>query len=143
MTADDPLLDLARTEAPEIAPYLVADDQSMLSLPRCGGCGHLQWPPRPFCAQCGGGDFEAASVVPRGELYSWTTTHRPPTADLATDVPYTVVLVTLLDVPGRPRLLGRLDDEARSDDLVIGLAMRGVRHQRDNGLPLLVWSVDD
>jgi uncharacterized protein len=135
-------LSRAQIEAPEIAPYLVNDDEVSLQMPKCRRCAHLQWPPRPFCAQCGGADFQAVPIEPVGELYSWTTTHRAPTPELAQLVPYTVVVIAL-HVPEPVRVLGRLHETNRVPDLTVGLRMRGTREPAEHGTPLLTWSIDD
>ncbi|HWG91657.1 MAG TPA: OB-fold domain-containing protein [Candidatus Thermoplasmatota archaeon] len=39
---------------------------------RCAGCGSLQYPPRPACAECGGREFAPERLSGRGTVYACT-----------------------------------------------------------------------
>lgn len=135
------MLNRAQLIAPDMVPYLQGDTRSDLLVPRCIACGSLQWPPRPSCSKCGEDVFEPEPVEPIGELYSWTTTHRAPSPEFSSLVPYTVVIIEL-ETTDRVRLLGRLAETNASPTLRVGMRMRGEREHRD-GLQLLVWRIDE
>jgi uncharacterized OB-fold protein len=61
---------------------------------RCGDCGAAQFPPRPFCARCGGAPARAVSQG-LGTVYATTRVTRAPTPDFAALAPYDILLVDL------------------------------------------------
>lgn len=61
----------------------------------CGGCGHLQHPPRLTCAACGSTAFDFAPVAPRGRVYTWTVTHQAFVPAFAGELPYAAVVTEL------------------------------------------------
>ena len=131
----------AELVAPELAPYLDGGDTNTLLMPRCQGCGRLQWPPRPHCATCGAGSFAPTSIRATGALYSWTTTHAALAPEFAHLIPYTVVIVTL-DVPERLRFIGRLQETNTVPELHIGARMSAAWDRDTHRTPLLLWKVD-
>jgi uncharacterized protein len=84
----------------------------------CSRCDQVIHLPRAYCHACGSWDTEFRPVAGFGRLYSWTTVRHP--AHPAFEVPYTVVLVELEDVPA-VRFVGRLPGVP---DLEPGMRMR-------------------
>lgn len=97
----------AADSAPELIPFFEACSAGRLTLPRCVACSEFGWPPRPLCLLCGSSLFEWHEVAPYGRVYSWTTTHRSPSADFAGAIPFTIVIVTL-ESAANVRMVGRL-----------------------------------
>lgn len=96
-----------------------------LLLPRCDNCAKAFFPPTPRCPECGSPGWRPEPAGGDGELYSWVVTHHPFDPAFASDVPYTVVVVTLAE---GPRLAGRLLGEDPGE-LVAGTAMQAVTYR--------------
>lgn len=77
----------------------------------CSGCGTVQHPPEDLCHACGGYEFRGREVAGRGTIYSHTVIWHPVHPDLSDRVPYTVVLVSLDELP-EVRITGNLLDVA-------------------------------
>lgn len=78
-----------------------------LLLQHCRDCGHVQFYQRAFCGRCLSANIERRPASGRGSIYSFSTVHRPPSAEFKDDVPYTVVLVELAE---GPRMISTLVD---------------------------------
>ena len=79
---------------PDSAPFWDGCAEGDLRLQHCPSCGELQFPPRARCLACGGGDLDWETVVPHGEIYSYTVVHRAPIAAFKGDVPYVLAIVS-------------------------------------------------
>lgn len=101
------------------APYWAGLAVSELRLQRCASCRVWIWGPQWRCGQCGSWDLGWEIVDPTGRMFSWTRTWHPVAPELADDVPYTVVLVTVDGTDGR-RVLGIWlgDDDPNLDEAV-------------------------
>jgi uncharacterized protein len=93
-----------------------------LRFQRCTACATWRHPPRVRCAACGSDEVEWALASGRGQIYSWTITHRPLDPGFADEVPYAVLVVEMEE---GPRLVGNLRELAPSD-LALGLAVEVV-----------------
>jgi uncharacterized OB-fold protein len=69
--------------------------QMRLCFQRCKGCGVWRHIPRFMCAICNSMEWEWAESKGRGKVFSWTVTHTPFHAMLASMVPYAVLIVEL------------------------------------------------
>jgi uncharacterized protein len=87
----------------------------------CGGCSRLRFPPMPACPYCASPEFEVRQVSGEGEIYSWIVVCRAFSPEFASQVPYTLVTVTL---DQGCRIVGRLV----SDKAVFGARVRPVFH---------------
>jgi uncharacterized OB-fold protein len=103
-----------RPVAPRILP--VTDDHDTggfwsaarrgeLVVRRCDGCGAILHVPVAYCRHCGSWEGHWAVVKGDGRLVSWTTVEHQ--VHPAYPVPYTIVLVELVDHPGA-RFVGYL-----------------------------------
>ena len=93
-----------------------------LRFQRCTACSTWRHPPRLRCAQCGSDEVEWALASGRGQVYSWTITHRPIDPGFSDDLPYAVLVVEMEE---GPRLVGNLRDLAPAD-LALGLPVHVV-----------------
>ena len=66
-----------------------------LHLQRCTACDAWRHPPRFACASCGSTEWRWERASDRGQVFSWTVTHRAVDPALAAAVPYAVVVVEL------------------------------------------------
>jgi uncharacterized OB-fold protein len=86
-----------------------------LRLQRCSSCGAWQHPPRYRCAACGSDAWSFEPASGRGEVFSWTITHRA--VDPAFEPPYAIVIVELEE---GPRLVGN-PKGIEPDELALGM----------------------
>jgi uncharacterized OB-fold protein len=99
----------------------------------CNSCGHALHPPTALCPYCHGSDTEWRAAKGAGTLHSWTTVRHA--AYPAYETPYTLVLVTLDDVP-EVRLVGRLQGEP---DLEPNMKMEVWFEKLGDGVVLPQW----
>ncbi len=95
-----------------------------LLLQRCTACEFIQHPPEDVCHRCQGMDFDTREVAGRGTIYSHTVVRHPVHPMLEEAVPYTVVLVSLDEVP-HVRVTGNLVD-VPPEEARIGMPVRAV-----------------
>ena len=67
-----------------------------LRLQRCAECGHVYFPPRPFCPDCAARRVEVFTASGRATLYSYVINHRAPKGWQA---PYSIAVVELAEGP--------------------------------------------
>ncbi|KAA0684929.1 Zn-ribbon domain-containing OB-fold protein [Azospirillum brasilense] len=83
------------------APLVTADTRAfwdacaegVLTFQRCAACGHVQFPPRPFCTACRAEGPVTERSTGLGTIHSFTIVHRAPTAAFKADTPYVLALV--------------------------------------------------
>ncbi len=105
--------------SPETAPFWAAAREHRLVLPRCVECRRWRHPQAPGCP-CGAAETEWEPASGRARLVSYTVVRRAAHPALATELPYTLLLV-------------ELDEGPR---LVSGLAGDGHRLQVDDRLAI-------
>ena len=88
----------------------------------CNACSAVQHPPEIVCHACGGAEFDWRESAGRGRLESFAVVHHPVHPLLAQQCPYTLVVVSLDDVPG-VNVVGNLRGAA-DGSLEIGQALR-------------------
>ena len=88
---------------------------------RCAACATVQHPPEEVCHGCGATAFDGVELAPTGTVSSYTVCHYAPNKALADAVPYTVVLVSLDDLP-HVRVVGNLLGSSGAD-VRIGMAV--------------------
>ena len=62
---------------PETQHYWDGAKAGELRLQRCTDCGHIYFPPRPFCPTCGSRAVERCTASGRGRLFSYVINHLP------------------------------------------------------------------
>lgn len=65
-----------------------------LEAAKCAACGHIHFPPRKVCVECGARDFEPVTLPRRGKVVTHTTIWIPP-AQFEKQKPYVVAVVEL------------------------------------------------
>jgi len=113
-------------------PFWDAAAQQRLVVPHCESCGRWIWQPRPLCPACHEPDPAWTEISGDGRVTSWTVIHPPVLPAWADDVPFTILLVELVE---GVRMVGRLVD-APASALSIGapVALRW-RSEADQWLP--------
>src|SRR5215472_10657313 len=62
---------------PETQHFWDGTKTGELRLQRCGGCGKVYFPPRPFCPGCASREVSVFAASGKGRLYSYVIHHRP------------------------------------------------------------------
>ena len=86
-----------------------------LRFQRCTACATWRHPPRFVCPACGSAEWTWQPASGRGQVFSWTVTHRAVDPALASAVPYAVVVVELDE---GVRLVGNI---AGDEQAVLGI----------------------
>jgi uncharacterized OB-fold protein len=85
---------------------------------KCRGCGHLMFPERVRCPECGGADLERHGFGGRGQVCALTTVYEAPRG-FADQVPYAAALVRLDEGPVVAAMLTDLEP----GDAVVGMSV--------------------
>ena len=95
-------------------PFWEGCRRGQLLLQRCSSCQAYRYPPRPICPHCHARGGEWVPTSGRGTVYSWVVAHHPPRPEFAEHVPYTIIIVKLLEgVHMVSRLVDASPDEVR------------------------------
>jgi len=95
-------------------PFWDACRARRLVAQRCTGCGAFRHPPAPVCWRCRTFPHEWVTLSGRGTVFSHAVVHRAFLPELASHVPYTIVVVALDGAPG-VRLVSNLVDAAPAE----------------------------
>jgi uncharacterized OB-fold protein len=121
---------------PQLTPWNEAWFTSgALVIQRCASCATLQHPPEEICHKCGSLAFDGVTVAPTGTVHSYTIAHYAANPALVDSVPYTVVLVSLDEVPAI-RVVGNL----AGTDVHIGMPVVAEwdEHTAEDGTAILL-----
>ena len=86
-------------------PWWQAAAEHRLVVQRCTDCQHTRLPPSPVCPECRSTEADWKEVPGRGEVYTYTTVHRPIAA--GQELPFVVAVIALEDSGGL-RILSNL-----------------------------------
>ncbi len=75
--------------------------EEQIRVQECLDCSGIQFYPRILCKSCLSSRLQLKSLPKRGELYSYTIVHRPPSEILNSDLPYILGLVKIKDGENR------------------------------------------
>jgi hypothetical protein len=121
--------------APGFADFFAGLADHRLRIRCCTRCSARQWPPRLWCARCGGDDFGQADLDGLGVVHTFTVVHRGFDAWFSTRVPYGIVIA---DVGQGIRLTGNYLG-ADLERLRCGLPVRA-RYEIVDGRAYLGWA---
>lgn len=113
-------------------PWWEAAAKHKLMVQRCDSCGHMRLPPAPVCSECQGFALHLTEVSGRGEVYTYTTVHRPIAMDQS--LPFIIAVISLEGAPG-VRLISNLV-EIDPADVTIGLPVEVVWEDMSDDLAL-------
>lgn len=114
------------------AGFWDAARRGVLAIQRCSSCQAYQHPPRPICRACGGIELAFEPVSGDGRLWSWTVTHHNVISGFEATIPYTCVVVELVEQPRLFVVSDLVGREQVGDGLVVGMPMR-VTFPRSSG----------
>jgi uncharacterized OB-fold protein len=103
-------------------PWWEAAAEHRLVVQRCAACRHTRHPPAPVCPKCRSAEADWKELSGRGEVYSYTTVHRPIAA--GQELPFVVAVIALEDSGGL-RMISNLVDVDPAD-LEIGMPVEVV-----------------
>ena len=98
---------------PETRHFWEGTRAGELRLQRCRPEGHVYFPPRPFCPECGTREVEVFAASGRGRLYSYVIHHRPVPGF---EPPYAIAVVELEE---GPRLMTNLVDTPQTPEALV------------------------
>lgn len=84
----------------------------------CRGCGHLMFPERVRCPECGGADLARHGFAGRGRVCAVTTVYEAPHG-FADQVPYAAALVRLEEGP----VVAAMLTDIEPGDAVVGMSV--------------------
>lgn len=106
----------------EMRPFFEAAKRRQLVMQRCSTCGSYRFPARPLCSSCLSDQATWEQVSGKGEVLSYTIMHQVYHPGFASEVPYAIVLVQLVE---GPRLISNLVG-VPSDQVRIGMPVEVV-----------------
>lgn len=113
--------------------YRLAAETGVLHVQRCDGCGLHRHPPRVACAACGATAWSWTPTAMRGEIWSWTVTHRVTDPAFLGEGTFAIVVVELTE---GVRVVGNTIGIPHGD-LRIGLPVRIVLDRRSDTAALI------
>lgn len=113
-------------------PWWEAAAEHRLVVQRCTACEHTRLPPSPICPECRSSDADWKDVPGSGEVYTYTTVHRPIAA--AQELPYYIAVISLEDSGGL-RMISNLVD-VNPDELEIGMPVELVWEDMSDDLAI-------
>ncbi|MBW2271315.1 MAG: OB-fold domain-containing protein [Deltaproteobacteria bacterium] len=109
----------------------------------CKACSEVQHPPERVCHACGASDFDWRESAGRGHIESFAVVHHPVHPFLAQQCPYTLVVVSLDDVPGI-NVIGNLSGaEAAAPEIgqAVRAAFERVEDPEQGALAIPQWEL--
>lgn len=90
-------------------PFWTAAKNGKLVMQKCGKCGTVNFPPKPWCIDCGSRDLEWSEVKPTGSIYSHTVSRSVAMnyPDWQKELP---VILCVIDVDDGARMYAQLTD---------------------------------
>ncbi|MBX3023879.1 Zn-ribbon domain-containing OB-fold protein [bacterium] len=117
------------------APFWEAALRGELRMQRCGGCGHVRFPPSLLCPRCLSEAAEWVALSGRGTVYSWVVVHQSQHPAFNPDAPYNVVIIQLDE---GPRLHGNLVGTP-NQEIHIGMPVEVVFDKVSDDTALVRW----
>lgn len=82
---------------PETRHFWEGARRGELLLQKCSDCGHVYFPPRPFCPRCASKNVKVFAASGRATLYSYVINHRSPPG--WPKEPFSIAIVSLAEGP--------------------------------------------
>ena len=114
-----------------------ATGRGELAIQRCPDCGNYQHPPRPICHACGCTAPVYARVSGEARLVSWTTTYHNVLPGFAAALPYSCLVVELVEQKELFMLSDLVGRAEIASGLAFGMKMRVVFPAGDGESPVL------
>ena len=115
------------------APFFEGLKNEEFRVQRCKPNGHISHPPGPVCKTCMSDELEWVTLSGEGEVYTYTTVHRPMHEEFRPDTPFTLVYVRL---DGGPTVVSWLREVDMETAEPIGMRVRAVYEKIDDRVTL-------
>lgn len=126
------------TPTPETEHFWDGARAGELRLQRCDDCGHVYFPPRPFCPACASRAVSVFAASGRGRLESYVISHRP---HRAFEPPYAIALVALEE---GPRLMSNIVEcEQTPEALILDMPLEVVFEAQNDEITLPLFRPTD
>ena len=80
-------------------PFWDGCKEHQLRFQKCGGCGHVRWPPSIICPMCYSSSTKWIVASGKGKLYTYAIYHRAYHKAFKNDLPYVAGIVELEEGP--------------------------------------------
>jgi len=128
------------------APFWEGTTHGELRVQRCAACGHLRFPPRPFCPVCTSDAVQWRAMAGTGSIWSFVVVHPPVLEAYLPFAPYNVIVVELDEDPAI-RMVGNLVSASSTvpnsvdrAELAVGRRVRVV-FDTIEGVALPLWTL--
>ena len=123
---------------PDMQEFFAGTREGRLMVQQCGGCGALRFPAYEICSKCNSTKANWVQVSGRGTVYSFNIMHQLYHPAFATEVPYAVVVVELIQLAARqagPQQRSKVPDRGAIDPRNAGAIVRfaGVANRSRQG----------
>ena len=109
----------SETKAGDFVKYL---EQGKIMTTKCISCGTLLFPPKFYCAHCGGEKMEWIELKGTGRVVTFTTVYYGP-AGFENETPYTIAIA---EFPDGIQMLGHMDKGIDAGSIKIGIKVKAV-----------------
>lgn len=126
---------MAPHSTPETEHFWEGTRQGELRLQRCEDCGHVYFPPRPFCPACASRSVSVFRASGRATLYSYVINHRP-----RPDWPQEPHSVAIVELEEGPRMVSNIVEVVQTPEaLEIDMALEVVFERLNDDISLPVF----
>lgn len=136
---------LPKTDDEDTEGFWRAAKERRLVVQRCEPCGHMRFPPHPYCPKCRSREHVWHEVSGYARVWSYAFVYKPMLPAFERFTPFPVVYVELEDHPPL-RMAGNLvatpDGEINSvphDKVKIGLRVKAVFQDKADDVALPCW----
>jgi uncharacterized protein len=123
---------LPRTDDPDTAPFWRAARERRLVVQECDACGHVRFPPHPYCPACRNATHRWREAAGYGRVWTYAFVYKPTLSAFAPYTPFPIAYIELEDLPG-VRMTGNLVaaegaeiNSVPHDQVRIGLRVKAV-----------------
>jgi len=113
-------------------PWWEAAAEHRLVVQRCTACEHTRHPPAPICPECRSMESDWKEVPGKGEVYTYTTVHRPVAGNM--ELPFLIAVIAL-EESGGLRMISNLVDVS-PEDVEIGMPVELVWEDMSDDLAM-------
>jgi hypothetical protein len=113
-------------------PWWEAAAEHRLVVQRCTACEHTRHPPAPICPECRSMESDWKEVSGKGEVYTYTTVHRPVAGNM--ELPFLIAVIAL-EESGGLRMISNLVDVS-PEDVEIGMPVELVWEDMSDDLAM-------
>ncbi len=113
-------------------------NNKVFRIQQCVDCSQMQFYPRHICSHCWSKNISWVEIDRIGEIYSFTTVHRAPSAEFKHIVPYTLVYVKY---PHNVYIIGYLINTSPNGEVCIGSRVEMYFQQISDDVSLPVFKI--